>query len=181
MNDNELIVVFALGALFGAAIVLMVALHADSVEGPTLTFSEDGLYDRQLAVSLPESGASVDCSFSRRNEFQIAESVFLYNETECSTTFSVGDGNVSVSSSGVDVLFRAGELDEEFSMGYDFTDNALVCNISEADREENSWDQYPADCGVVDEDISESWNDANFTDFNVVERGQESLRNESSG
>ena len=172
-----------LGIVFGLVIGGVIAITVsvdDPASDPMLTFDRPGLYDRGFSVDLPESGASVDCSFSRRNEFQISKPVFLYNETDCSTTFTVDDGNVSVNSSSVDVLFKFRNLGEDFSMGYDFNDNSLVCNISEADSVDDGGDQYPVDCSVVDEDISESWNDANFTDFNVVERGQNAIADQSN-
>ena len=173
---------FSIGGLIfaGATVRLTTDLPAES-ESPVLTFSEDGLYDRGLSVDLPESEASVDCTVSRRSEFHVSESVFLYNSTNCSTSFGVGDGNLSLNSSGVDVLFKATDLGEEFEIAYDFSDNALVCSISAVDREENDGNQYPADCSVVEEDLSETWNNESFSDFNVIERGQDTIESESEG
>jgi hypothetical protein len=164
---------------FGVFAGMLASSLFPAADDPVLTYNQSGMYDRQLAVDLPESEASVDCSVSRRDEFQVSERVFLYNSTDCSTTFGVDDGNISVNSSGVDVLFRATDLGDEFSVGYDFSDSALVCNISEADRVENSENQYPVDCGRVEEDISSLWNNGSFSDFNVHDRGRELLENQS--
>ena len=170
-----------------SAIVLSVAVlglwaSESGPDSPVLTFSEDGLYDRGLSVDLPESGASVDCTVSRRNEFQVSESVFLYNGTECSTSFSVGDGNLSVNSSGVDVLFNINPPGEGFRLGYDFGESsALVCNVSDAEFSQGEVSRFLADCGVVQEDLSETWNNESFTDFNVIERGQDTIESESGG
>jgi len=70
---------------------------------------------------------------------------------------------------------------ERFGVGYDFRDSALVCNVSKAGREQSSGIQYPADCGRVGEDISSTWNNGNFSDFNALERGQRALKIESTG
>lgn len=165
-----------------SATVLVIVYDGASAgpDSPVLTFSEDGLYDRGLAVDLPQEGASVDCGVSRRNEYRISESVFLYNETSCSTGFSVGDRGLSVNSSGVEVLFKALDSAGEFQVGYDFGDSGLVCNVSAGDQSERADDRYPAECSGVDGELYEEWNNESFKDFNVVERGQDALENQSS-
>lgn len=146
---------------------------------PVLTVDKSGLYDRGLSVDLPESGAGVDCTVSRRNEFQVSESVFLYNSTDCSTSFSVGDENLSVNSSDVDVLFEIFAPGEGFRLGYDFGDSALVCDIPRVEDSQSEVVRYPVDCSRVEGDISRSWNNESFSDFNVIDRGQDTVGGQS--
>jgi hypothetical protein len=174
--DDSLFSLFLVAAFAGGFFLggLTVLASSSSSPDPVLSYDKSGLYDRGLSVNLPEAGTAVDCTVSRRNEFQISESTYLYNSTDCSIQIRVDQGNLSVSSSNVDVLFKASGSAEEFSLGYDFGDSALVCDVSEGEARSDEA-RFPVDCSRVDEDISQSWNNESFTDFNVIDRGQDTV------
>jgi len=157
---------------------LTVLASSSSSQDPVLSYDKSGLYERGLLVNLPEAGTAVDCTVSRRNEFQISESTYLYNSTDCSTQIRIDQGNISVGSSNVDVLFKASGSVEEFSLGYDFGETALVCDVSEGEAHSDEA-RFPVDCSRVDEDISRSWNDESFSNFNVIDRGQDTVEGQS--
>jgi hypothetical protein len=178
--DDSLLPLFLLAAVvvgfFLGGMTVFVGLS--SSPDPVLSYDKSGLYERGLSVNLPEAGTAVDCTVSRRNEFQISESVFLYNSTDCSTEIRVDQGNISVSSSNVDVLFKSSGSGKEFSLGYDFGDSALVCDVSEGNTGLDEA-RFPVDCSRVEEDISRSWNNESFSDFNVIDRGQDTVEGQS--
>jgi hypothetical protein len=87
-----------------------------------------------------------------------------------------------VNSSGVEVLFKILDSAGRYSLGYDFGESSgLVCNVSDAEDSDSDVTRLPADCSRVEEDISESWNNENFEDFDVIERGQDTIESESGG
>jgi hypothetical protein len=80
-----------------------------------------------------------------------------------------------------DLLFRAGNA-SSFSIGFDFGSEYVSCRVSEEDEKKTGEDSYvysPADCGSGTGSLYSKWNDSEFANFNVHERGEEVLKNES--
>jgi hypothetical protein len=77
-----------------------------------------------------------------------------------------------------EVLFDAGDL----RVGFDLGEQYVVCDVSE-DMEEKTGDSgyvyNGADCTGFSGSLYESWDDPEFENFNVHERGRELLKNQT--
>lgn len=126
------------------------------------------------------TGDVLECGVSRLDEVQISDSSYIYRNASCESSLQVNSSNVSMPVTG-DLLFRAGNA-SSFSIGFDFGSEYMSCRVSEEDEEKTgseSWRYSPADCSSSIGSLYEKWNDTEFANFNVHERGEEVLKNES--
>ena len=174
MENSEFFSVFGFGALFGAGIVLMVVLTGGSQA--QVSFDELNVSYREIVVDTA-GGDRLECGVSRFNEVQISESAYVYRNSTCEA-FMQFDGTVTAPVNG-EVLFDA----EQLRIGFDFDEEYVVCDVSEEREEktgESSYVYNDADCQGWSGSLYRKWNDPKFENFNVHERGQKLLRNQSA-
>jgi hypothetical protein len=171
----------AIGLIFGGYLGI-VLVGGESVEERSVdrvSYMQVNNTYREIGVTTG-SGDVLECGVSRLDEVQISDSSYIYRNASCESSLQVDGGNVSMPVTG-DLLFKAGNA-SSFSIGLDFRDEYVVCSVFEESEEKTGSDSYmysPADCGSGTGSLYSKWNDSEFANFNVHERGEEVLKNES--
>ena len=163
---------FVLGGLF------TVGLTTSSPGTAEVSFEQLNISHRGIAVDT-RSGDRIDCSVSRFDEVQISRSSYVYRNASCSSWIQV-NGSTVTAPVEADVLFNGGD---SLSVGFDFPEEYVVCDVSEDMEEKTGEDTYVykgAECGAYSGSLYTKWNDSEFENFNVHERGKELLENKSS-
>jgi len=182
-NSEKANMVFgiALGLIFAGylAIVLVGGESFEERSVDRVSYMQVNNTYREIGVTTG-TGDSLECGVSRLDEVQISDSSYIYRNASCDSFLEVNGSNVSMPVTG-DILFKSGNA-LSFSVGFDFDDGYVVCGVSEDMKNkigEDSWVYDPADCGSGTGSLYEKWNDTEFANFNVHERGEEILNNES--
>jgi len=180
VEESEFLIIFSLGALFGMFIVLMVAVGDQPQSSSEMSFEQLNNTYRDIGVNT-SSNQGFSCSVSRLDEVQISRSTYIYRNASCTTTFEVGGSGVDVPTREVDLLFRSNG--SKYSIGFELPHRFVECGVSE-DQErksgDDSWVYGGAECSTSSGSLYEEWDDPEFKDFNVHDRGQELLQNESN-
>jgi hypothetical protein len=177
-RDAVLVAVLVVGSIS----VLQFALPSDDGNAGVsdrVSYEQVNNTFREIGVTTG-TGDSLECGVSRLDEVQISDSSYIYRNAGCNSFLGVNISNVLMPVSA-DVLFKA-DSQESFRVGFDFEDEYVVCGVSEeveSPTGEDSWVYSPADCGSGRGSLYEKWNDSEFANFNVHERGEEVLNNES--
>jgi hypothetical protein len=124
------------------------------------------------------NGDKLECGASRLNEVQISRNNYVYRNSSCTSWISV-NGSTATVPVNAEVLFDADDL----RIGFELDEEYVVCDVSE-DMEKKTGDRSyvynGADCTGYSGSLYEKWNDSEFENFNVHERGQELLQNQTS-
>ena len=174
----HLILGVIIGAIFMALAVMTVYSDTVSNSGSEVFFEQLNMSHRDIALHT-ETGDRIDCTVSRFDEVQISRSSYVYRNASCSSWIQVNGSTVTVPVEA-DVLFNGGD---NLSVGFDFPEKYVVCDVSEDMEEKTGEDSYVyngAECDSYSGSLYEEWNDPEFENFNVHERGKELLENESS-
>jgi len=178
VERSEFLFVFVLGTVFGAAIVLMVAMDAESQSSTEVSFEQLNNTYREIGFDTRE-GDRVLCTVSRLDEVQISRTTYVYRNASCESWIDM-NGSTTTVPVDAEFLFSGGS---EFRVGFDFDEEYVVCSVSEERLKktgEGSYIYRDAGCESVRGGLYEEWNDSEFENFNVHERGQELLENGSS-
>lgn len=199
MERSEFLFVFVGGALFGAATVLMVAVdgHSQSPSSlpnntsvqPNSNNTSTAVPDVSTEVSFEQlnntyreigfdtrEGDRVLCTVSRLDEVQISRTSYVYRNTSCESWIDV-NGSTTTVPVDAEFLFSDGS---EFRVGFDFDEEYVVCSVSEETLKktgEGSYVYRDAGCESVRGGLYEEWNDSEFENFDVHERGRGLLEN----
>jgi hypothetical protein len=183
VDDREW-ALFLTGMLVGALIMTIVALAAihsnSSAEvSDRVSFEQVNNTYREIGVNT-SSGDRLSCTISRLDEVQISDMSYIYGNGSCVSTIQVNGSELDVPTEKVDVLFRVN--DSRFDLGFDLPESYVVCDIAEGDEQKagpDKWIYVDAVCSYSSGSLYEKWNDSEFANFNVHERGEEVLKNES--
>ncbi|WP_313694223.1 hypothetical protein [Halorarum halobium] len=168
-----------IGVAFGLTIGLflfLVSLGADAGSQTQVSFDQLNLSYREIGMKTA-SGDRLRCTVSRLNEVQISENSYVYRNSTCTSWVTVNGSAVTAPVKGV-VLFDA----EELRIGFDFEEEYVVCDVSAERQEKTGKGSYVyngADCTGFSGSLYSKWDDPGFEDFNVHERGQELLQNQT--
>jgi len=161
-----------LGGLF------TVGLTISSPGTDEVMFEQLNMSHRDIALHT-ETGDRLDCTVSRFDEVQISRSSYVYRNASCSSWIQV-NGSTVTAPVEAEVLFNG---DNELSVGFDFPEDYVVCDVSEGMEGKTGEDSYVysgAECGAYSGSLYAKWNDTEFENFNVHDRGRELLENQSS-
>jgi hypothetical protein len=174
-SREEVVGLLALGFILGGLAVL--PLPSESSSGTTeVSFDQLNLSHRDIGLNTG-SGDRLECGVSRFNEVQISENNYVYRNSSCTSWINVNGSTVTLPVKG-DVLFDA----DGIRIGFDVGDQYVVCDVSEEMEEktgESSYVYSGAECEAFAGGLYGKWNDPEFENFNVYERGQELLKNQT--
>lgn len=172
-EKQHMAVGLALGLTIGFGLFLA-SSGAESGSPAEIAFEQLNLSHRVIALDTGK-GDKMDCTVSRFNEVQISESSYVYRNASCESWIQVNGSTVSVPVN-TDFLING------TTVGYDLGEEHVVCGLTEEMKSkvgEQKWRYEGAECEGFSGSLYERWNDTEFENFNVHERGQELLENRS--
>jgi len=174
VSSEEVVGLLALGFVLGGS--FMLGFPQSSSGSTEVSFDQLNMSYRDIGLKT-ESGDRLECSVSRLNEVQISRNNYIYRNSSCESWISVNGSTVTVPVRA-DVLFDSDDLRIGFGLGEQY----VICDVSE-DMEEKTGDRSyvynGADCTGFSGGLYGKWNDPEFENFNVHERGQELLQNQT--